>query len=102
MVVRYSYHQVSIIEVPMNEALIRQHVLDVLSETQQRLGCLPVDVDDSICPMQDIPQFCSLVALEATVALEGRLGRELGTDLFRDPARRSARTVGEIVQILSA
>lgn len=68
-------------------------ILDVLTEIQNMSGADCPDMDGTTCPLQDLPQFDSQLALLATVELCARLEYEIPKDVnvFVDEEARPRR-----------
>lgn len=75
-------------------------VLQVLTAIQERTNLVPTPVDNTTCPLRDLPNFDSLLALEASVELEGELGCESEENLFFDDQTKRPLRVAEIVERL--
>ena len=82
----------------MIEREVRDQVVDVIKEIQQRSGRQQVDIKGGTQPIEGVPGFDSLNGLEATVELSGRLGFEIpgSINLFVNPEGNKALSVKEI------
>jgi hypothetical protein len=83
-------------------------IVAVLKDLQDASGRVCGQLHGDTKPIGDLVDFDSLSGIEATVALEAVLGKELGTDnVFvsevkgRNRALTIAETAGRLVQILA-
>lgn len=84
----------------MTRAMVEERLLKVLKQIQERAGQEPVVLDGTGCPLRDLPQFDSLLALEASVELETELGCPSEDNLFFDDRTKQPLNVAEIVDRL--
>ncbi|MEQ1871555.1 MAG: hypothetical protein ABL961_16185 [Vicinamibacterales bacterium] len=84
----------------MDRTAVLEQLLKVLREMQERIGSQPVALDMNSCPLRDLPQFDSLLALEASVEMEAILGCKTEDNIFFDDNNKRALTVTEIVERL--
>ena len=84
----------------MTRAIVEERLLKVLKHIQERAGQEPVELNDSGCPLRDLPLFDSLLALEASVELETELGCTSEDNLFFDDRTKQPLNVAEIVDRL--
>ena len=84
----------------MTREAVLKALLKVLKETQERTGQAPVELDETACPLRDLPQFDSLLALEVSVELEDKLGCRSEDNLFLDDRTKQPLTVGQIGDLL--
>ena len=61
----------------MDRQKIQERLMEVLLQLQVDGGHPLVDINEDTCPLDDIPGFDSLTAIEVTVELGGRLEREI-------------------------
>lgn len=90
----------------MPEEVIYQAVIESLREIQQISGRPEVVISPETCPLTDLPEFDSPNGVEATVAIDGRLGGILPEELvslFVDESRqpRTVRGVCDAIAALS-
>lgn len=86
----------------MNGRDIERAIIEVLTEIQTLSGAEHPKMDGSTCPLHDLPQFDSHLALLATVELCARLEYEIPRDVnvFVDEDR--PRRIAEISEAISA
>ena len=77
---------------------VEKAIVEVLTEIQTMSGADCPGMDSRTCPLWDLPQFDSLLALEATVELGARLQCEIPEDVnvFVDEKTNRPRRIGEI------
>ncbi|MDP9411802.1 MAG: hypothetical protein M3P70_15170 [Actinomycetota bacterium] len=76
---------------------VRRTVIGVLTELQVLRGKEAADVDDATCPINDLEEFDSVSAVEATTRLEEELDLELEAKLFWEKGNGKPLRVEEIV-----
>ena len=82
----------------MNPGEVQQAIVEVLTQIQTMSGAGCPTIDAETCPLKDLPQFDSQLALLATVELGARLKCEIPEDVnvFIDEEKNRLRRVGEI------
>jgi acyl carrier protein len=61
----------------MDRRQIQRVLIEVLNQIQTDGGHPLVDMNEDTCPLDEIPGFDSLTAIEATIELASRLGHEI-------------------------
>jgi hypothetical protein len=89
----------------MEDAMTREDlleaVIEALRETQRMSGHdVEAAITGATVPIGDLIQFDSHNGIEATVALEERVGHPLPVNLFTDDSTRRPRSVDEVVDRL--
>jgi acyl carrier protein len=83
----------------MKESDVIQALCETLAELQNMGGREPVQISATTCPIGDLPDFDSLNGVEASVALEGRLGVQLnGVNIFVNESGSRALTISEVAK----
>jgi hypothetical protein len=77
---------------------LEQVIIDVVIDVQQKSGRLPTAIDRDICPVGGLPEFDSLLSLEATVELESRLGFTTDASVFINEGGTRALRIREVAQ----
>ena len=82
----------------LDKQTVRAALVAVLRQVQETSGRPCPNITDGIRPIGDLPGFDSLLAVEATVLLEQKLGCTLadGTPFISDSGTRALR-LGDIV-----
>jgi hypothetical protein len=82
----------------MNESDVERAIVEVLTEIQTMSGAACPAIDGHTCPLRDLPQFDSQLALLATVELAARLQCEIPEEVnvFIDEETNRPRRIGEI------
>jgi hypothetical protein len=77
---------------------VERAIVEVLTEIQSMSGADCPTMDGRTCPLRDLPQFDSQLALLATVELSARLQCEIPEDVnvFVDDETNRPRRIGEI------
>jgi acyl carrier protein len=86
----------------MTREEIETRVIAVLSGIQEKTTGTSGPVDGRTCPLRDLPQFDSLLALEASVEIESELDCASEENLFVDERTSRPLRVEEIVDRLCA
>jgi acyl carrier protein len=85
----------------MDKREIEQILRETLKQIQVESGHPHVEISEETCPLDEIPGFDSLTAIEATVELARRLGRELPEEnIFVNSEGRGTSSIGEIAERL--
>jgi len=84
----------------MTREEIKARVVSVLAGIQGDPTIPRVPVDGQTCPLRDLPQFDSLLALEASVEIEAELGCASEDNLFLEDGTNRPLRVDEIVDRL--
>ena len=71
----------------MDKQQIQDVLIGVLMQLQIDGGHPLVDINEDTCPLDDIPGFDSLTAIEATVELAGRLGHDIPAETIFNSTR---------------
>jgi acyl carrier protein len=99
--VRFYYLTVRSAIVEQSE--IESLVISVLEELQELSGRTSVDISRTACPLTDLENFDSLNAVEATIALEEKLGMTFATNnLFLDDDGKTPLNVSGIAKRLAS
>lgn len=82
----------------MNTSEVERAIVGVLNEIQAMSGAACPTIDVHTCPLRDLPQFDSQLALLATVELAARLQCEIPEEVnvFIDEETNRPRRIGEI------
>ncbi len=77
---------------------VERAIVEVLTEIQTMSGADCPVIDSRTCPLRDLPQFDSQLALLATVEIGARLGCEIPEDVnvFIDEETNRPRRISEI------
>lgn len=87
----------------MTRKEISEAVINALRETQQLSGHVEdVAISEDTVPFSDLIDFDSLNAVEATVALEQRIGRSLVENVFVDDKGRPLSVRGVTERLLES
>ena len=87
----------------MNKPDVIRAVCEVLAELQKISGREAVQITGTTCPIGDLPDFDSLTGVEASVAIESRLGVQLAeVNIFVNQSGSRALTVSEIATNICA
>lgn len=80
---------------------IQQLLMEVLTQIQLDGGHPLVDMNEDTCPLDEIPGFDSLTAIEATVELVRRLEREIPAEsIFVNSEGKRILSIREITERL--
>lgn len=82
---------------------IESLVISVLEEIQAISGRPPIAISRATCPLTDLENFDSLNAVEATIALEGKLGTTFATNniLLDDDGKTPLNIAGITKRLMS-
>ena len=86
----------------MTQEDVEARLRGVLATILERTGQPTVTLVSTTCPLRDLPQFDSLLALEASVELETELGCVSEENLFLDDRTKRPLRIAEIVERLCA
>lgn len=87
----------------MNKSDVVRVVCEILAELQKISGREATQITGTTCPIGDLPDFDSLNGVEASVAIENRLGIQLAeVNIFVDQDGSRALTVLEIASNVCA
>jgi hypothetical protein len=85
----------------MDRQQIQEFLIEVLTQLQTESGHEPVAISGGTCPINGIPGFDSLTALEATVEVGRRLGRAMPLEnIFVNDEGNSSLCIQEITERL--
>lgn len=87
----------------MKESDVIQVLCDTLAELQRMSGREAVAIAATTCPIGGLPDFDSLNGVEASVALESKLGVQLdGVNIFVNESGSRALTISEVAKRICA
>jgi hypothetical protein len=67
---------------PVMREMVNQAVIEVLTEILNQAGQTSLELNNSICPMVDLPGFDSINSVEVSAMLTGRFNHDIPSEVI--------------------